>query len=94
MQNLFVAEIFGDRALYPVTIYEMSEALKILIDEYRRQCYNPDGQKNLRAIISQVKFFKKTNPKIFKGSKKYLRTKRLKILEMILSLRFYKGLLI
>ncbi len=88
MQNKFIAGVLGNKKIYPVTVREMVEILKALIDEYRQQCYKSNNEKVLLVITRQIKIYKNREPKLFAQSRRYLRTKRKILLKVILTAKF------
>ncbi len=90
MQNKFISGILGNKNIYPVTVREMVEILKALIDEYRQQCYKPNNENVLGVITRQIKIYKNREPKLFAQSKRYLRMKRKVLLRVILTQKHFK----
>lgn len=89
MQNKFIADLLGNKNIYPVTIKEMVDILKVLIDEYRKQCYKSNNEKVLQVIIHQIKIYRKSEPKLFAQSRRYLRMKRKILLRVILTQKHF-----
>lgn len=84
MDDKYIAKILGNKNIYPVTVREMVEILKPLIDEYRKQAGKPNNEKVLQLLINRIKLYKKMEPVLFARSRRYLRAKRKILLRVIL----------
>ena len=90
MHDKYIANILGNKNIYPVTVREMVEILKPLIDEYRKQTGQPNNEKVLKTLTRRIKLYKRMEPVLFARSRRYLRTKRKILLRVILTQKYLK----
>ena len=90
MQNKYIANILGNKKIYPVTVNEMVKILKPLIDEFRKQAGKPNNEKILKILKYQIRFYKRAEPVLFARSRRYLRHKRKILLRVVLSQKHFK----
>lgn len=90
MHDKYIAGLLGNKNIYPVTVREMVEILKPLIDEYRKQAGKSKNENVLKVINHRIRLYKKMEPVLFARSRRYLRTKRKILLRVILTQKFKK----
>lgn len=90
MDDKTIANILGNKNIYPVTVKEMVEILKPLIDEYRLQAAKSNNEGVLKSITRRIKLYKRMEPVLFARSRRYLRTKRKRLLRVILTQKHLK----
>ena len=90
MDDKYIANILGNKNIYPVTVREMVEILKPLIDEYRLQSAKINNKDILKTLTRRIKLYKRMEPVLFARSRRYLRTKRKILLKVILSQKYLK----
>ena len=90
MHDKYIAGLLGNKNIYPVTVREMVEILKPLIDEYRKQAGKSKNENVLKVINYRIRLYKKMEPVLFARSRRYLRTKRKILLRVILTQKFKK----
>jgi len=84
MSKNYIKKVQKGRGIYPLTVAEMVQILVPLIDEFRKQSKQRDRAPLLLSLAKEVRRYSVRQSILFKRSFRYLHTKRVKLLAVIL----------